>query len=150
MQFRHETRPTNMSNPIPVYHGDIMHLDRCKRRFVDDDDDFDPENDYVLYFINDKVDIRIGASWNMVYFQSWDDEIVCDMGGYGGGTCLLGQGIQDLCQALETLYHHWQEFDYRRIAVERRLWKQDQTFVQTFVREAERRGAEMILVVNNL
>jgi hypothetical protein len=144
MQFQDETTKTQqMSNQIPIHHGEIKHLDRCKRRFVDDDDDFDPENGYVLYFINDKVDIRIGDSWNMVYFQSWDKEIVCDMGGYGGGTCLLGQGIQDLCQALKTLYNDFNEFDYRRIVVERKLWKQD----QTFVREAERRGAEVILVI---
>ena len=130
---------------LPVLRGTLKHFDETKQRFVDDDDDFDPEKGYVIYFKNMDNEICIGQCWNMLYLQEWDGEIVCDMGGYGGGTCLLGHNIRCLSTALQTLYQDFQEFNYNYIIVEEKLWNTKGN--EDFVAEAKRVGANYILVV---
>lgn len=131
---------------LPVLRGTLKHFDESKQRFVDDDDNFDPENDYVIYFKNKDNEICIGQSWNMLYLQDWDGEIVCDMGGYGGGTCLLGDNIQCLSTALQTLYKDFKEFKYDRVFVEEKLWNKKGN--EDFVAEAKRVGAAYICIVS--
>ncbi len=131
---------------LPVLRGTLKHFDESKQRFVDDDDDFDPENGYVIYFKNRDNEIRIGQSWDMLYLQEWDGEIVCHMGGYGGGTCLLGDNIRCLSTALQTLYKNFEEFNYDRIFVEETLWDKERN--DEFITEVESIGAKDILVVS--